>query len=339
MAQGPVVFRPRADAARLFSATVAGALLWSCSYSNADSLAADTAFLVSLTPYLPNGITWTNFQLAVNVGAQGTADTLGAGGPAVIRDGNRLRMWYTAYNGAVRRIVHCESTDGINWSNFSIALSAGASGLGYDSSQAYSPAVRKEGSVYKMWYGAHNGTNVRTVYAESSDGLTWGNFALAANLGSVGAGVDDLHAFNVDTTLPDRYWYTAVNSTQGYQIVTCSTSDDRTFSNCERSIPPGTQGSLDTFRTSSPMVFRDRWVHKMWYSGSTANFDYDMLYCESALGVSWSNCHPSIRRGSQGSYDSASVTTGTVLVEGRVGRMWYGGYDGVNDRILYAESY
>ena len=162
-----------------------------------------------------------------------------------------------------------------------MVIDLGASMLGFDTGRAYAPNVRYKDGTFRVFYSGFNGANVRLLYADSSDGKTWSNFSLALNISTIGAGVDNTHAFNAAAT-GDRLWYTAVSSSL-YRIATC-------------------EGA----------------------SGSSPNP---------------SNCQLSVDTANQGTYDTASVTGASVMAENYVGRMWYAGDVGTNNRILYAESY
>lgn len=198
------------------------------------------------------------------------------------------------------------------------------------------PDVTYDNGTFKMYYSGQQSPTVRVLYAESSNGIQWGNFSLALDLNSIGAGVDDTHAFN-SMTLGSRLWYTAVSGSQ-YRIGTCSGAFTGTLSDCRLSIDAGNEGNYDTFNVAAGDVFRDIDVSKIWYSGSQSGFNYDIIYCESSDEIAWSNCLRSITRGSEGTYDTQRVSLPSVLVEDGVGKVWYTGYDGTSDRILYAES-
>jgi predicted GH43/DUF377 family glycosyl hydrolase len=133
-----------------------------------------------------DGIHWSNFQLAVNYSSQGTYDSIHAQNPSVLKDGSVYKMWYSGYGNSHWRILYANSTDGIHWSNFQLAVNYSSQGT-YDSIHAQNPSVLKDGSVYKMWYGGYNGSNWRILYANSTDGIHWNNFQLAVNYSSQGS--------------------------------------------------------------------------------------------------------------------------------------------------------
>lgn len=98
--------------------------------------------------------------------------------PAVLKDGDKWRMWYvsgarwTHENGRAKHyynIKHAESTDGLNWNRSKNVC------IDFCSEEEYAiarPCVIKDGSTYKMWY-SYRGPSYRIGYAESRDGLEW----------------------------------------------------------------------------------------------------------------------------------------------------------------------
>ena len=114
-----------------------------------------------------DGVSWRNFQLAVDINSQGTYDSWFVDTPMVIKDGGLFKMWYT---GAALpfniNIIYCESDDGIKWRNFQLAVDTGSEGI-YDTNYAYRPAVISELGYGKMWYRGDDGTTSRIIYSES----------------------------------------------------------------------------------------------------------------------------------------------------------------------------
>jgi len=96
--------------------------------------------------------------------------------PAVIKDGDTLRMWYAGSDeilglGTVR-IGYAWSLNGIGWHRHpgNPVLTAE---LPWEERTAVSPAVIKDGNIFKMWYGAA-GVPPRLIgYATSANGVKW----------------------------------------------------------------------------------------------------------------------------------------------------------------------
>ena len=56
-----------------------------------------------------DGINWSNFQMVVNIGSEGTYDTDYAFCPFVIKDNDFYRVWYTGYDGTNYRTLYFAS--------------------------------------------------------------------------------------------------------------------------------------------------------------------------------------------------------------------------------------
>jgi len=118
------------------------------------------------------------------------------GAPSVIRDGERLLMWYISSSRWTRRddglhyhvlIRHAVSTDGIRWAvdpHICVAPAEGEYAIGR-------PSVIREDGLYRMWYSirAHERPYV-IGYAESEDGVHWTRRDEAVGLHTSEAGWD-----------------------------------------------------------------------------------------------------------------------------------------------------
>ncbi|MCK5376244.1 MAG: hypothetical protein KAJ97_04120 [Acidobacteria bacterium] len=131
----------------------------------------------------PDGSVWTEYpgNPVMNEGPPGSWDSRGVSPRTVIVDGDRYKMWYTAYGQGMfagTRVFYAESLDGITWAkhgspvlNHSIA--------GWDSGWVANPAVIFDGAAYHMWYagkeaGAEDFEDGAAIgYASSPDGLAW----------------------------------------------------------------------------------------------------------------------------------------------------------------------
>ena len=104
--------------------------------------------------------------------------------PYVIRDDDRFRMYFCGPCGPPLApnlkprvgIFHAASPDGLHWeiTPKHPVLFPGDEGAA-DHGATSPPVVRKEDSVYRMWYGAYT-TRIqqgRTAYAQSQDGIRW----------------------------------------------------------------------------------------------------------------------------------------------------------------------
>ncbi len=151
---------------RIYYATSSDGLTWT-KYNNTAEAASDT--------------TGTNGRIPLGTGA--TGDITHAFLPSVIKDGSTYKMWYAGLNTNYR-IYYATSSDGLTWTKVNNAIPT-ASNIsstdgriplgtsGADTTYAYHPEVIKDGTVYKMWYTMHDGSNTRIGYATSLDGLIW----------------------------------------------------------------------------------------------------------------------------------------------------------------------
>ncbi|MBT7349949.1 hypothetical protein HN803_04085 [candidate division WWE3 bacterium] len=144
-----------------------------------------------------DGLTWTKNNNAIESASDTTgtagriplgvtgADTSGAFDPTVIKDGSTYKMWYAGYDGSNYRILYATSSDGLTWTKHDNSVPAntdllstegrvglGTSGTG-DDGNIYGLTVIKDGDLYRMWYGGSDGSDFRTYYATSLDGLNW----------------------------------------------------------------------------------------------------------------------------------------------------------------------
>lgn len=60
-----------------------------------------------------NGTTWSNFQMIMDYGFEGTYDSNRPNLPCVILDDNVYRIWYAGYDGSNWRVLYTRSHDGI----------------------------------------------------------------------------------------------------------------------------------------------------------------------------------------------------------------------------------
>jgi len=123
-----------------------------------------------------DGVNWSNFQRVLTAGAEGTYDASGTALLSVIYNGSTYYGWYLGNDGANDSIIHCISTDGINWSNFQFCFSEGAEGT-YDASGIGNHAELLIGSTYHCWYtGLDFSDKYSIIHCTSTDGINWSNF-------------------------------------------------------------------------------------------------------------------------------------------------------------------
>ena len=122
----------------------------------------------------------------------------------------------------------------------------GAEGT-YDTVHAYTPFVIKDGDAYKMWYSSSDGSNLRILYATSSNGITWSNHQMVVDTGSVGT-YSNVHA-HAPFVIKDgdiyKMWYAGYDSTT-WRILHATSSDGITWSDHQMVVDIGSIGTYDT---------------------------------------------------------------------------------------------
>ncbi len=104
-----------------------------------------------------DGVSWTKHpEPVITPGRPGSWDSFSPHEPAVLFDGARYHMWYTAGDGAVYGIGYARSDDGIEWvrhvSNPVVTYG----------SMAISSTVLAEGGGYRMWFAGADGIHHAT---------------------------------------------------------------------------------------------------------------------------------------------------------------------------------
>ncbi len=127
----------------------------------------------------PDGLTWSlGSDVVLPTGAPGAFDQY-IHALAVVRFGDSLAMYYTASNDGVSLVVgRAVSSDGKHWikSPGNPVLTHGPAGS-WESQGVGACGVRLKNGLFEMWYGASDGSFVRTGYAQSPDGVVWSKYA------------------------------------------------------------------------------------------------------------------------------------------------------------------
>lgn len=208
----------------------------------------------------------------------------------------------------------------------------------YDVVNIAGPAVIKDGSTYKMWYSGYDGTSWRILYADSSDGLTWANHQMVIDKNT--EGVYDTDSAHVPYVIKEgslyKMWYSGRDSTT-WRGLYAESLNGTTWSGHQMVVDVNQEGTYDVNHALTPTVIKDGSVYKMWYMAFGAAA-WRILYATSSNGTSWSNYQMVMDLGPGGGYDDAQLYSGHVFKEGTTYKHWYGGHDGTNIRIMYADS-
>jgi predicted GH43/DUF377 family glycosyl hydrolase len=295
--------------------------------------------------------TWTGSMEAysgnpvLNLGSPGSWDDAYVGHPSVYYDSATYHMWYGGLNTNVK-IGYATSSDRITWTRnpSNPVLDLGSSGSWEDNNVHY-PTVLFNGTGYQMWYSGHDGTNYRTGYATSFDGVTWNKYPLnpVLNLGP-GGSFDEFYAAQPSVIYDGvtyHMWYSGVTSS-GIGRTGYATSPDGiawTKYGGNPVLNIGSSGSWDDIRANAPEVIYHDGIYHMWYSGSDGSH-YRIGYASSMDGVSWTKYsgNPVLDLGPSGSWDDHNVAWPSIVYDGSMYYLWYSGSDGVNTRLGYATS-
>lgn len=292
-------------------------------------------------------VSWERYPAnpVLDIGFPGQWDDAYVTGPTVLRDGQTLKMWYTAYDGTHWRIGYATSPDGLAWSKYpnNPVLDLGSPGQ-WDNRHIAHPSVICEGSLYKMWYTGSDGSNWRIGYATSLDGVTWmkysGNPIL--DIGAPGEW-DDEFTFSptiVSTTSGYRMWYAGLDGVH-FRIGEASSVDGMAWvKNPDNPVLDlGLPGNWDDTNVLHPDVIRNGDVYEMWFMGQHGTAGR-IGYATPLDGVTWQKfpANPVLDLGSPDQWDDSSVECPNVILDLGAFKMWYAGGDGQTTRLGYATS-
>jgi len=109
-----------------------------------------------------DGIVWKKHpdNPVLDVGPSGTWDDYQIYDPTILFDGAKYHLWYTGYDGSNSGIGYATSADGIVWEKHPAnpVLNPGPSGT-WDDYHVGSPTVLFDGTKYRMWYAANDGSH------------------------------------------------------------------------------------------------------------------------------------------------------------------------------------
>lgn len=121
-----------------------------------------------------DGIHWSREnggRAVIDIGAEGSSDTIQVASPCVVDVGGRLYIWYGAYNGR-HTIVLATSTDGIEWRKEQDGRPVEGLSLGASFGEL-GPSVYHDGNGFLMLYNSDREGEWRMYAALSRDGQTW----------------------------------------------------------------------------------------------------------------------------------------------------------------------
>ena len=312
---------------------------------------------------------WNNVvdQAVLSWGETDEWDDGQAWNPAVIRDGDTLRMYYTGgdeivWESANTSIGYAWSLDGIEWTRHpSNPVLVPINGW-----YLFGCAVIKDEAIYKMWYGRAinpGAPSFKIGYATSDDGINWTKHS--SSVLTVGSN----HEWDDSNITPqtvikegDEYkmWYWAAQPGFPFQEsmpqTGMATSPDginwtkyddpatteAPFAYSDPVLKVGNDGAWDIHRAISPMVRKKTWGYEMWYVGATwAAGNHDIGYAHSNDGIHWVKHPDPVYSGPNWGNTNYG---GTVLAYNNEYHLWYalfhsnGPENQARPRVGYATS-
>ena len=198
------------------------------------------------------------------------------------------------------------------------------------------PAVLFDGFVYHMWFAGYDATLTGggLGHATSPDGVVWAVDSPDPVLPPGDPGAWDEAIWNRPAVIYDgilfHMWY-AGQDAQGIARGGYATSPDgitwtKYFDNPVFDVGP--PGSWDSRHARPATVVLDGDTYKMWYSGWSYQHYAAIGYAESTDGITWTNrLYPVFDGASPPDWDVA-VSNPSVVFDGSVYHMLYGGYNG-----------
>jgi len=310
---------------------------------------------------------WQDHQLVIDLGDEGTYDTIHAIPGTVMKEGSTYKMWYSGHDGSNYRVIYCTSTNGTTWSGHSMVMNY--NNITADSTHVYDPRVMKDGTTYKMWYTGHDGSNWTVCYAQSTNGTSWTGHQQVIDHGGGGDYDAHLYAGNVvKEGSTYKMWLSGADSSNVWRAVYASSTNGTTWTNPARIFNVGLEGSADATRAVFTHTILDDGVYRMWYCGWDTTHPYSIMYTHSntdgyrwtfgnaAVGV-WTNDFMGVWHLAQdpsGGTESMKDSSGRLLhgdpsglgsgdlVEGKVGEgIDFGGSDyiQINDGTMLDSDY
>lgn len=270
----------------------------------------------------------------LTVGAPGSLDDAHVYSPSVLKEGEgAYRMYYTMHDGTNTRVGLANSDNGTEWTKHAgnPVLDLGANGT-FDDAHVQPSSALKVGSVYHLYYNAHDGATYRIGHATSSDGIVWTRDPANPVLGEGNEGpFVSTYVMTPSVLYEDgmfRMWYAAYdgNGSKRYHIGYATSPEGSVFTRQGIAISPGGLGEIDMVHCAYPRVAKvsdDGYV--MWYAGYGPNA-YSSCRAVSSDGVSWAPVGSDLAPSIKGGFDARQVCPGTIVPEAASNRMWYMGY-------------
>ena len=228
-----------------------------------------------------DGYNWTKHGVVLDVGAVGEPDSRHVADCTVVKVGAEYKMWYSGHNGTSYRILHADSTDGVNWTRRGMAMDHGAPGSP-DDQQALNPDVLFTGAEYRMYYAGSDGLTYRVLLAISIDGSNWTRRGVVLEAGR--SGIDECISIQgpavVQAGTGYMCWYMG-NDGYRTRVFTARSPDGFNWTKLGLSIDVGASSDYDYVVAAHPCAIVDNGTVRIWYNGQ--NGYYRILHASMAL--------------------------------------------------------
>jgi predicted GH43/DUF377 family glycosyl hydrolase len=274
----------------------------------------------------------TKRGLVLNIGA--TYDSRHAFAPSVLYIGGQYKMWYAASNGTGYHVCYATSPNGQTWTKLGMVLYRGLPGQP-DSYSATYPTVIYDGE-YKMWYSGSDGTTIRVMYANSTDGINWVKRGIAVDVGSEGS-MDSQWAYFPSVLKTDEYkmWYSGMDGLV-HRVLYANSTDGLTWTKHPADITPSGAGVMygDGIAWSPEVAYYNGTYHM--YCGRYDGFKFRAVHSTSTDGINWNELGVAVDAGETGEYDYYRAEQCGIIKTEYETKIWYSAYNGANWRIMFA---
>jgi predicted GH43/DUF377 family glycosyl hydrolase len=276
----------------------------------------------------------------VNYGAAGRWDNGAVLWPAVIKDGDTLRMWYAGSDEILglgtTQIGYAWSLNGISWQRYARNPVLSAE-LFLERGIVVCPAVIKDGTTFKMWYGAA-GVPPRLIgYAISNDGIHWNRHADPVL--QLGPSRDwDGSIMGPGTIQKEngvyKMWYWGGQESWPISVIQIGlaishdgihwvkyndiSTTEALFSSSDPVLKIGDPGEWDQLRVWSPAVLATDAGYEMWYAGRAGYTTPPQLvgYATSTDGITWKKSEDNPVIGDRPAWGFSYITSSVLEFNG-----------------------
>jgi predicted GH43/DUF377 family glycosyl hydrolase len=271
--------------------------------------------------------------------------------PTVLFDNGLYRMWYVADGYAPYRtwsIGYAVSEDGLNWFHYDknpVLLP----GFTFDNGYTWGGTVLKDGSQYKMYYGAYSSATQKwsVGLAVSTDGRQWTKHLTPVMTAGATGSWDEVgdNAPCVIKEGPGQYvmWFTGSNSSTIVALGYATSPDGITWTKFEGNpiLTREPSNPWESYLVTDCRIAKVGTTYHMFYHGAPGSYGYQIGYASSSDGIHWTRYagNPILRLGSSGSWESFTLSQHWVIWQDSTFKMWCGARG--NDQIFqigYASS-